>query len=554
MPTRAAALRSRSTAADLRVPDRHLPMRDRLAGRFRRALYRQLDFVPLFHQAEWQLALDGWILEPSPLASTAHRNTIDRYVEITEPDLRRRWYRAVPRLIDNRQIPARVAANLAAFKTGKSKGSAMWLAGFAAVPQCRIQLLGLEYDICVPEFEYLADALLSGVSGLGLRARRFFNQPKAGRMLLELETGARFECRSWERKDILKGKEIDVYLACEGYMFPGLEVYTSISQNLRKRDGLFLITTTPDRPWVSIFHDRGHLTAPESDPRWHCTCNTAAEANPHTFVQADRDRDDPAKGGLMTREQFAVAWQGRLGHFVGRVYAFQRGDRQFTPASHPTLWTTVDDRGPRLGPADLRLPTGVDVLAAVDTGTYMSGLAVAFDPDGNAFVLEEFPNYQYVSHNLELLDLSTPEWAKRIVQQLQRYRTRAYAWADPNTQFRAEVRRYGLHLLSNLIGAEARTEIAREYFQTNKVFLAPWLRILPYELEHAAWPPTSSASGKFGRVKRFDHTLDCLEHILSRRPRGKVRDRTKHDSFKDRYLREQAIHTRPIADAHLGVG
>ena len=67
---------------------------------------------------------------------------------------------------------------------------------------------------------------------------------------------------------------------------------------------------------------------------------------------------------------------------------------------------------------------------------------------------------------------------------------------------------------------EKRTDTAREYFKQYKVWLAPWLSVLPFELENAKWPAEASAAGKFARIKDRDHTLDCLEHVLSRRPRG----------------------------------
>lgn len=216
---------------------------------------------------------------------------------------------------------------------GKSWGGALWLSGFAAVPNGRVDLIGLEYDICSPEFEYLAEMLLSD-RGLGLPYRRYHNQPKAGRMLIELNTGCRFECRSWERKDILKGKERDCYYFAESYMLPGLSAYTSIAQNLRKRRGWAVFTTTADRPWVTIFHEHGHGKRAE----WHCTCNVHARENPYTFSQHDYDRDHPDGGGMMTREQFAVSWEGKLGEYVGRVYNYQRGDRVFDPSTHPEFW------------------------------------------------------------------------------------------------------------------------------------------------------------------------------------------------------------------------
>jgi hypothetical protein len=206
-------------------------------------------------------------------------------------------------------------------------------------------------------------------------------------------------------------------------------------------------------------------------------------------------------------------------------------------------------------PADLRIPHDAEVLLAADTGTYLSALLVAIDSEHHAFVLDEFPNYRYVSDQIELQDQTVPEWAHIVVRAARHFHIKAHAWADPNTQFRTELHRYGLRLLKNKIAPEARTAVAREYFRRDRIHLAPWLSILPYELEHAQWPDTTTASGRFSRRKKTDHTLDCLEHILSRRPRGVpelATPRTK--TFLETYL---AAYQEPRTlmshvDPHLG--
>ena len=107
-----------------------------------------------------------------------------------------------------------------------------------------------------------------------------------------------------------------------------------------------------------------------------------------------------------------------------------------------------------------------------------------------------------------------------VKERLSKLGGKPYFWADPNSQFKAEFRQYGVHLLSSRTPVETRTEISREYFQHGKIWLAPHLSILPFELENARWPEEASAAGKFSRVKDRDHTLDSMEHILSKRPRG----------------------------------
>jgi hypothetical protein len=303
----------------------NLDVRDRLVDAFRRYLFTQLKVYPFKHQAAWMLATAGLQLT----GRAAHPQATRRYIDVRLRD------KSVHRLGITERPGGRatVCADLGAYKCGKSWGGGMWLGGYGAVPGARVDLIGLEYDICTPEFEYLSELLLSD-RGLALPYRRFHNQPKSGRMLIELQNGARFECRSWERKDILKGKERDCYYFCEAYMLPGLSAYTSIAQNLRKRRGSAIFTTTADRPWVTIFHEQGHGKRHD----WHCSCNVHARENPYTFSQQDYERDHPEQGGMMTREQFAVSWEGKLGEFVGRVYNYQRGERMFDQTTHPEFW------------------------------------------------------------------------------------------------------------------------------------------------------------------------------------------------------------------------
>lgn len=319
--------------------------RDALVTGFRAQVYAQAGLTLFPHQADWQLASEGWSLHlhgPAPG---------DRYVELAVPlaTLAPAEPHIVTRLTINdiacaivrRAITPRpggaahILADLAAYKAGKSYGTAAWLSGFAILPDAKVHLLAMEYSIAEPEFTYLADFLLSD-RGMRMKPAVYQNDKRAGRMRIKLRTGAEFEVKSYERKEGLKGKRLTAYVFCEAYQFPGLECFTSLAQNLRELRGYALFPTTADRPWVGVFHDQGH----GHDPDWHCTCNVDAHENPYTFDQRARDRDDPTKGGIMTRERFAISWQGKLGAFIGRVYDFQRGDptRIFTPDLHPLLW------------------------------------------------------------------------------------------------------------------------------------------------------------------------------------------------------------------------
>lgn len=259
---------------------------------FRQRVCEKLEIVPFFHQAAWWAASDGAVLldvrDPVGTEVRLEDGTVDRFA-------------LAPRVGGR----ARVLADLGSYKIGKSFSSAIWACGMAAVPGSRSQLVGLEYDICEPEFQYICDTLLSE-RGLNLKFESLQNRPRDGRMWLDMPNGARFEAKSWERKDSMKGKEVDLMLFCEAYMLPGIECYTSFSQNLRARDGYAIFATTPDRPWVNELHEKAH----SGDPRfvkWHCTCDVHSSANCFTFDREAMERDRE----LMTAEKFAIHYEDR---------------------------------------------------------------------------------------------------------------------------------------------------------------------------------------------------------------------------------------------------
>ena len=479
-----------------------VPLRDRLMTEFRGFLCRQMGFVPFVHQAAWWATTDGYELtDVSVPEGTPHA------VYARSPDGTCDWFAQTPRV----QGRARVVAELVAYKSGKSAGAGLWAAAFGSVPHARVYLVGNEYDMCAPEFEYLLEALCSE-RGLNQTPPSLQNRPKDGRLWLELENGARFEARSWERAESLKGKEVDAYIYCEAYQLPGIECYTSVSQNLRVRKGYAVFPTTPDRPWVGVFHEHGHDHA--DFPDWVCKCAIPATVNPYSFDQTAMDRDRT----LLTREKFSIAYFGKLGDFVGRVYNYQRGDRQITVETHPALCAADPVTRESLRPD----PEWTVVLGA-DTGTYCAAVVMAVSPAGQAFVLDEVTNYRYVAHTPELDPSgSILRWVREVQAMARRWKTRPVAWVDANSQFKAECAHHGLHLMANHRGREVRTEAARQYFQHEQIWMAPWLQILPYELEHAQWPEKTSSAGKYERLKDSDHALDCIEHILSRHPRGRV--------------------------------
>ena len=301
--------------------------RHALINDYRRKVMEKYDVTLFPHQAEWMLAAEGWVL--TDLAPSKGQPSV--LVMLEDESIE-------PRLIIPRPGgPARVMVDLAGFKGGKSFSLAMFASGFAGVDGGALDFIGLEYDTSEPEFNYLADFLLSE-RGMNLPTTSFRNNKKDGAMWITLENGAHFECKSYRasrKSESMKGKTRDCYVLTEAYQLPGLHVYTHVAQNLRQRDGCCAIATTPDRAWVRELHDKGH----GKDAYWHCTCSIDAACNPFTFDQAARDRDDPDKGGLMTRERFAVAWGGKVNRHIGAVYDYEKGAQMFSPLNAPHLYT-----------------------------------------------------------------------------------------------------------------------------------------------------------------------------------------------------------------------
>ena len=192
------------------MPTRKIPneLRDEAITAFRHRICEQFEVVPLVHQAQWFAAADGQVLLdievddgiPVRLAD----GTIQRRAIVPRPHGR-----------------ARVIGDLGSFKIGKSFAGGLFAASFACVPGGRVSLVGSEYDICEPEFDYICDFLLSE-RGLSMRYSSLQNRPRDGKMWLDLLNGMRFEAKSWERKDALKGKELGCYTYCEAYQLPGL--------------------------------------------------------------------------------------------------------------------------------------------------------------------------------------------------------------------------------------------------------------------------------------------------------------------------------------------
>jgi hypothetical protein len=211
-----------------------------------------------------------------------------------------------------------------------------------------------------------------------------------------------------------------------------------------------------------------------------------------------------------------------------------------------------------LSPSDLRrpLPDNWTLLVGFDTGAFMNCAFGVMPPESlDIFIVQEFPNYRYVAGEPERLDITDPVWAKQIRTAYRSFlpnKTKCRGWVDPNSQFKAELKNYGLMLIGNKRHLELRVEITREYLQNGHLHFAPWLSIIPYEFERAVWPEEHTNAGQFLRLKQYDHGLDCVEHICSRRPRMRQMVEPRRESFIERHLREHRYVRSSVVDPHLG--
>jgi len=326
----------------------------------------------------------------------------------------------------------------------------------------------------------------------------------------------------------------------EAYQLPGLEVFTNNKQNLDARRGYAVFPTTPDRPWITTLHELGH---DPSEPDWTCFCGVPRSVNPYAYDADGAERDRRT----MTKERYQIHYGGMIGEYVGSVFGYQKGHATFTTTTHPHLW-----KNPRESATidNLKIPPTWEVIGSTDSGTFYTSLLVGFDEYGFAYVLEEFANYRYVVGEIEILDeISIPVWARRTASALKRYGASKTLWTDRQNQMKRELRRYGLQLRSVRADRATRTEIAREYFRKNRIFLAPWLQLLPTELEQAQWPEGFDRN-RVERRRRNDHSLDCLEHILTQRPVGYV---PEHRPQFSRFIDEELLRMRqqqPRTDPH----
>ena len=558
--------------------------RNRTASAFRFVLLDKMGVIPLEPQAEAFALLDGvvlddqwigspWLAGDAPFAYTEGDRTYWLTQRaVTAPREYELWGEQVTEqfptydptgepvmelgyreALEGTGETARVVQVSASFKFGKSVVGGLIPASFACTPGLVWPFVGMAYTICEPEFQYLLDALVE-TGGMELpRVQRGSKQlgyvrrskrPDVGAMVLELSNGAIYECKSWERHEDLKGKMWDGLSWCEFYQFPSMECMLSVQQNLSRRQGVNIVPSTPDKPIITHLKE----TCESPDPtyrRWKCVAEIPRKANPWTFDFDEMLIDLKQR----SKEKFAVYWLGKSGQYIGSTYDYKRGDRQFSAETHPHLF-----KDPKLGTtfANLEIPSWWEFRCGADTGTHNAFVLMVLDQTGTAYVVAEYTNYRYVGTDRELDSTMTAGKLSSVVLKAEDHLGgRTDHHADTNSQWKQEFQLHGITLLPGEPDLERRTDVLKEFFQHGRVLFAPWLEILPYELELAHYPEKELLSQR--RVKLRDETVDSLEHGLATRPQARVPVAPPRKWWVESYLGKRVLsEPRPKTHPRMG--
>lgn len=537
-------------------------VRDQLASHFRFSLMSRAEIVPWFHQAQVLAYLDQIDLAreasfsatdipqygntPKLRVQIEHRTywliatpvfkpvTFMKYGEKTEepfptyyesgePILALEYHEVKP---SDRPRP-RVLTSSGSFKQGKSVLGGIITASFAICPNLRWDFWGMEYENAEPELDSTYELLL-GEGGPAQKRTKINNSnelfgwtrykcdPKMGRMYLELSNGARFGGHSVRRatetkSDPLKGKERDGYTLGEVFLFPSVQTIMGYNQNLARRNGYWIMPSTPDRPIMDDINKRADPKN-EEHPRWLGVQNVHRRENPYGFVAEDYFEEL----GIFSKQKFTVYWEGKTGRWIGAVYP---PVQYFDTTTHPFLWD--DPKGlPTI--ENFKPPGWFKRVAGADTGTLFSGVSALTDDSANIFFIGEFGNYRYISGEIEKEDEIT---VASLCSEFKSFNNSIGGvwiyYTDPNSQWKDEWRRHGIPLRSGRRLPERRCEVARGFAQNELLWFAPWLREseLVFEYEYAKYPDLSSTKRE-KRVDGNDHKLDALEHICAMHPRA----------------------------------
>ena len=231
----------------------------RQPGANRRALFRRFGIAPATGY-KWLREAEAHDAAPEHPSLAAQRAVRDLLWE-------RVGYRPSPAQLAAHDCPARIRLIAGGERAGKSHSAAMEL--FGRLLQGRLfWIVGPEYDLCRPEFEYV----LAACRRIGAVAT--VREPATARAELITRTGARIVTRSAREPERLAGEAPDGILACEAAQLPAAAFLRLRARVAERRGWLWLSGTFESaRGWYADKFRAWQLTQPSesrafSIPTW----------------------------------------------------------------------------------------------------------------------------------------------------------------------------------------------------------------------------------------------------------------------------------------------
>ena len=200
----------------------------RRPGANRRALCRRFGIAPATGYK--------WIRESQVQDAASEHPSLKAQRAVRDLLWQRVGYRPTPAQRAAHDSQARIRLVAGGERAGKSRSAAMEL--FGRLLQGRLYwLVGPEYDLCRPEFDYILDACRRVDAVASVR------YPATNRCELETRTGARIVARSAREPERLAGEAPDGILGCEAAQLPR-SVFLRLRGRIAERRGWLWLSGT----------------------------------------------------------------------------------------------------------------------------------------------------------------------------------------------------------------------------------------------------------------------------------------------------------------------
>ena len=208
-----------------------------------------------------------WLREAETQDESSENPSLDAQRAIRDALWQRVGYKPSPAQLAAHDSPARIRLIAGGERAGKSHSAAMEL--FGRILQGRLYwIVGPEYDLCRPEFDYVLDVCRR------IDAVATVREPATARAELITRTGARIVTRSAREPERLAGEAPDGILACEAAQLPAAAFLRLRARVAERRGWLWLSGTFESaRGWYADKFRAWQLTQPSesrafSIPTW----------------------------------------------------------------------------------------------------------------------------------------------------------------------------------------------------------------------------------------------------------------------------------------------